>query len=201
MALLLVLFKSFMLRGIVVLVLMLLVNGCNTMATPESFFELSSTYNKEKALQIRFFETSNYHELVSASAAVLQDLGFQVEESEPDVGLLRAVKERSAREWGQEIGRGLIAMIGMVGMKVILMPVDLQQQIVATLTVFPVENNPNRYGARIIFDRKIWKGGGSSGSASIPPGEQRLEIIDEPLIYQEFFSKLSKSVFLEAHQI
>ena len=132
---------------------------------------------------------------------MLQDLGFQVEESEPDVGLLRAVKERSAREWGQEIGRGLIAMIGMVGMKVILMPVDLQQQIVATLTVFPVENNPNRYGARIIFDRKIWKGGGSSGSASIPPGDQRLEIIDEPLIYQEFFSKLSKSVFLEAHQI
>lgn len=193
--------KLFRLRGILGLVFMLLVSGCNPMATPESFFELSSTYNKEKALQTRFFETSNYHELVSASAAVLQDLGFQVEESEPDVGLLRAVKERSAREWGQEIGRVFIAMIGIVGQKVILLPVDLQQQIVATLTVFPVNNNPNRFGARIIFDRKIWKGGGSNGSAEIPPGEQRLEIIDEPLIYQEFFSKLSKSVFLEAHQI
>lgn len=196
-----VLLKLFRLRGILGLVFMLLVSGCNPMATPESFFELSSTYNKEKALQTRFFETSNYHELVSASAAVLQDLGFQVEESEPDVGLLRAVKERSAREWGQEIGRVFIAMIGIVGQKVILLPVDLQQQIVATLTVFPVNNNPNRFGARIIFDRKIWKGGGSNGSAEIPPGEQRLEIIDEPLIYQEFFSKLSKSVFLEAHQI
>ena len=193
--------KSFRLRGFLGLVFMLLVSGCNPMATPESFFELSPTYNKEKALQTRFFETSNYHELVSASAAVLQDLGFQVEESEPDVGLLRAVKERSAREWGQEIGRVFIAMIGIVGQKVILLPVDLQQQIVATLTVFPVNNNPNRFGARIIFDRKIWKGGGSTGSASIPPGEQRLEIINEPLIYQEFFSKLSKSVFLEAHQI
>ena len=193
--------KSFRLRGILGLVFMLLVSGCNPMATPESFFELSPIYNKEKALQTRFFETSNYHELVSASAAVLQDLGFQVEESEPDVGLLRAVKERSAREWGQEIGRVFIAMIGLVGQKVILLPVDLQQQIVATLTVFPVNNNPNRFGARIIFDRKIWKGGGSDGSAEIPPGEQRLEIIDEPLIYQEFFSKLSKSVFLEAHQI
>lgn len=193
--------KSFSLKGILSLVFMLLVSGCNPMVTPESFFELSPTYNKEKALQTRFFETSNYHELVSASAAVLQDLGFQVEESEPDVGLLRAVKERSAREWGQEIGRVFIAMIGIVGQEVILLPVDLQQQIVATLTVFPVNNNPNRFGARIIFDRKIWKGGGSDGSAEIPPGEQRLEIIDEPLIYQEFFSKLSKSVFLEAHQI
>ena len=201
MALLLMFFKSFRLRGLVVLAFMLLVNGCNTMATPESFFELSPTYNKEKALQTRFFETSNYHELESASAAVLQDLGFQVEESEPEVGLLRAVKERSSREWGQEIGRVFIAMLGMVGMKVILMPVDLQQQIVATLTVFPVENNPNRFGARIIFDRKIWKGGGSNGSASLPPGEQRMEIIDDPIVYQEFFSKLSKSVFLEAHQI
>ena len=194
-------FKSFRLRGFVVLISMLLVNGCNSMATPESFCELSPTYNKEKALQTRFFETSNYHELESASAAVLQDLGFQVEESEPEVGLLRAVKERSSREWGQEIGRVFIAMLGMVGMKVILMPVDLQQQIVATLTVFPIQNNPNRFGARIIFDRKIWKGGGSNGSASLPPGEQRMEIIDDPIVYQEFFSKLSKSVFLEAHQI
>ena len=197
----LVFFKSFKLRWFVVLVCMLPINGCNMMATPESFFDLSPTYNKEKALQIRFFETSNYHELVSASAAVLQDLGFQVEESEHEVGLLRAVKERSAREWGQEIGRVFLAMVGMVGGKVILLPVDLQQQIVATLTVFPVNNNTNRFGARIIFDRKIWKGGGSNGSASLPPGEQRLEMIDEPLIYQEFFSKLSKSVFLEAHHI
>jgi len=201
MDLLKVFFKSFKLRGCVVFVVMLFVSGCNTMATPESFFELSPTANKEKALQTRYFETSNYHELVSASAAVLQDLGFQVEESEPEVGLLRAVKERSSREWGQEIGRVFVAMIGMVGMKVVFIPVDLQQQIVATLTVFPVDNNPNRFGARIIFDRKIWKGEGSTGSASIPPGQQRLEIINEPLIYQEFFSKLSKSVFLEAHQI
>ncbi len=64
------------------------------------FLELSSTYNKDKALQSRFFETPNQRELISASAAVLQDLGFQVEESDSHVGVLRAVKERQRKRVG-----------------------------------------------------------------------------------------------------
>jgi len=193
--------NSYKLGALVALGCILLTSGCSRMATPESFFELSPTYNQDKALQTRFFDTSNHGELVSASAAVLQDLGFQIEESEVDVGLLRAVKERSAREWGQEIARTFLMMLGMVGGKVILLPVDLQQQISATLTVSPVNDNPNRFGARIIFHRKIWKGDGYTGNGPILPGEWRLEMIDDKLIYQKFFYKLSKSIFLEAHQI
>jgi len=186
---------------VVIIGIMLFLSGCARMASPESFFELSSTYSKDKALQSRFFETSNQRELISASAAVLQDLGFQVEESESRVGVLRAVKERSAREWGQEIARTFVALIGAMGGKVILLPVDLHQQIAATLTVFPAENDSKKFCSRIIFHRKVWKGDGSDGSSHIPPGEQRLEMINDPVIYQQFFSKLSKSVFLEAHQI
>ena len=54
-------------------------------------------------MQTRLFETANEKELLSASAAALQDLGFQVEESVRAVGFLRATKERSAREYGQYI--------------------------------------------------------------------------------------------------
>jgi hypothetical protein len=44
-----------------------------------------------------------------------------------------------------------------------------------------------------MFYRVVWKGEGS-----IPPGEQRSEMIRDPVLYQQFFAKLSKSVFLEA---
>jgi hypothetical protein len=66
-------------------------------------------------MQTRFFETKDEVELLSASAAVLQDLGFQVEESVRDVGFLRATKERSAREYGQDIGRLFTFLLSLGG--------------------------------------------------------------------------------------
>jgi hypothetical protein len=72
---------------------------------PTEFFELTAESPANKAMQSRLFETDNEKELLSASAAVLQDLGFQIDDIERDVGMMRAVKERSAREHGQDIGR------------------------------------------------------------------------------------------------
>src|SRR5262245_26364393 len=95
-------------RGIFAILTYLLLSGCIRIATPESFFELTPDSAKHKALQTRVFDTSNEKELFSASAAVLQDLGFQIEESEIDAGVLRAAKERSAREAGQEIFQGFM---------------------------------------------------------------------------------------------
>ena len=72
---------------------------------PEAFFELTPESQAHKAAQTRYFETADDIELLSASAAVLQDIGFQVSESAHQVGYLRATKERSARERGQSIAR------------------------------------------------------------------------------------------------
>ena len=107
-----------------------LLSGCVQMPAPkvESFFELTPKSAQHRALQTRMFETSDEKELLSASAAVLQDLGFQVEESVKEVGMLRAAKERGAREYGQEINRALIFLIStasvIVGGDPVLIPVD-----------------------------------------------------------------------------
>jgi hypothetical protein len=153
-----------------------------------------------RAAQTRFFETSDEIELLSASAAVLQDLGFQLEESVRDVGLLRATKERSAREYGQEINRFLLALIG-AGQ----IPVDLQQRVSATLLTRTTDD-PARREVRVTFYRIVWQGDGqrSRGDGTqeyIPPGQQRMQMIRTPEIYQQFFMRLSKAVFLEAHRI
>lgn len=167
----------------------------------ESFLELTPQSARNRAMQTRMFETSDEKELLSASAAALQDLGFQLEESVPDVGLLRAAKERGAREYGQEILQGVILVLGVLGEKTIIIPVDVHQQISATLVTRRSETDSSRYSVRVLFHRSVWKGDGNNGDQYIPPGEQRLEIIDDAEIYQQFFAKLAKSVFLEAHEI
>jgi hypothetical protein len=171
----------------------------------DSFFELSPQTAQNQALQTRMFETTDEKELLSASAAVLQDLGFQIEESISDVGILRAAKERGAREYGQEINQALIALIStasiIVGGTIVMVPVDVHQQINATLTTRRSDTDASRFSVRVLFHRSLWKGDGNVGDQYIAPGQQKMEVILDQKIYQQFFAKLSKSVFLEAHKI
>jgi hypothetical protein len=173
-----------------------------TQTTPIELFVLSPESAANKAMQTRQFETPNTDELLSASAAVLQDLGFQITESVRDLGFLRAAKERSAREYGQEVIRGIVAFLSALGQNgLILIPVDLHQQINASMIARPIQLDDRRQEVRVVFYRLVWKGDGNSGNQTIPPGEQKMEMIRDPMIYQQFFARLSKSVFLEAHKI
>jgi hypothetical protein len=119
----------------------------------------------------------------------------------PDVGMLRAAKERGAREYGQEIMQFIVVVLGAIGGKAVIMPVDVHQQISATLVTRRSETDASRFSVRILFHRSVWKGDGNTGDQHIPPGQQSLEIIKDGKIYQQFFAKLSKGVFLEAHKI
>ena len=181
--------------------------GCVAPTKPEDFFQLSPESPAHKANETRHFETSGETELLSASAAVLQDLGFQVVESVREVGFLRAAKERGAREYGQEITRFLLFLLSLAGSvaggsnAVFLMPVDLHQQINAALVTRPLDEQRSRFEVRILFYRLVWSGSGQSGDQQIAPGEQKMEMIRDALIYQQFFARLSKAVFLEAHKI
>jgi hypothetical protein len=49
-----------------------------------------------------------------------------------------------------------------------------------------------------MFYRVVWKGAGQADRNYLPPGQQKMEKIRDPVIYQQFFAKLSKAVFLEA---
>jgi hypothetical protein len=172
--------------------------GCVTHTEPAELFQLTAETPKHRAMQTRFFETPNEKELLSASAAVLQDLGFQVEESVHEVGFLRATKERSAREYGQYIQQALLLLLSLGKL---MTPVDLHQKIAAGLITRPLNEEATRQEVRIVFYRVIWKGDGQANNQYIPPGEQHMEMVWDPEIYQQFFAKLSKAVFLEAHTI
>ena len=180
------------------LISLVLLTGCVTHTDPAELFQLTAETSKHRAMQTRFFETPNEKELLSASAAVLQDLGFQVEESVREVGFLRATKERSAREYGQYIQRALLVILSLGKL---LNPVDLHQKIAAGLISRPLNQAATRQEVRILFYRVVWKGDGQADRQYIPPGQQHMEMIRDPEVYQQFFAKLSKAVFLEAHTI
>jgi hypothetical protein len=175
--------------------------GCVTHSQPEELFQLTTESAANRAMQTRMFETKDEAELLSASAAVLQDLGFQVEESVREVGFLRAAKERSAREYGQDIGRFFVFLLSsalvLVQQPPIVIPVDLHQKIAAALVTRPINPEATRQEVRIMFYRVVWQGEGSAGRQGIPPGQQRMEMLRDPVMYQTFFAKLSKAVFLE----
>ena len=168
--------------------------GCVTHTQPDAFFQLTPESAAHRSMQTRMFETKDETELLSASAAVLQDLGFQLEESVRGVGFLRATKERSAREYGQEIGRFFLGLLSLGKSRI---PVDFHQKIAAMLIARPIDQKGARQEVRIMFYRVVWKGDGQADRQYLTPGEQRMEMLRDPMMYQTFFAKLSKAVFLE----
>jgi hypothetical protein len=181
--------------------------GCANPTDPSTLFELPPDSAAVKAMQNRRFETSDPNELLSASAAVLQDLGFQISETSRDLGFLRATKERGAREHGQEIVRGLVLFLSLPltvlsrGNAIIVLPVDVHQQINASLVAQPLDDDESQFELRVVFYRLVWQGDGQSGNSYIAPGQQRMEMVRDPEIYQLFFARLHKSIFLEAQKI
>ena len=175
--------------------------GCVAHTQPDELFQLKPESTINRSMQSRLFETKDEAELLSASAAVLQDLGFQVEESVREVGFLRATKERSAREYGQDITRFFVFLLStaliLVQQPPIVIPVDLHQKIAAALVTRPANLEATRQEVRVVFYRVVWKGEGLAGQQGVPPGEQRMEMLRDPVMYQTFFAKLSKAVFLE----
>ena len=155
-------------------------------SVPKEALQLSPDSLQRRQAQTRVFETGDEAEILSASAALLQDLGFTLDESEVDLGVIVASKNRDATEVGQVVGAVAVAVL--FGAR---MAVDDQQRIRAALVTRKLEDRRG-YAVRLTMQRIVWN---TDGQVS------KTEPIDDEQIYQEFFDKLSKSVFLEAQEL
>jgi len=140
--------------------------------------------------QTRRFDTGDEKMILVASSGVLQDLGFTLEESSAGTGLIVASKNRDAVESGQVAGQlVLAALITALGGKAD--PVwERDQRIRISVSTRPT--GPKAVAVRVTFQRVIW---------NTKNQITRVESIEDPTIYQEFFDKLAQSVFLEANAI
>lgn len=152
---------------------------------PREALMLSPESLQNRQLQTRVFETNDEMQLLTASAAVLQDLGFTIDESEVKCGVIVSSRDRDIHDPGEIALKAIAAFFTWT-----VLPHDTHQKVLASLVTRPVDKK--RTAVRITFQHMVWQ------------SDQRMvknEQINDPEIYQEFFSKLSKSVFLTAHEI
>jgi hypothetical protein len=173
-------------RCFALLLPVMLIVSCQPRIPPEALL-LSSESLQERQLQTRVFETNDEGKVLSACAALIQDLGFNIDETQTEVGIIVGSKDRSAVQAGQVVATVLLALLTGVAA-----PIDKNQKMRASVVTKPVGEEGQRISVRVTFQRVVWN---TQGQVTVREG------LRDPQIYQEFFDKLSKSLFLEAQQI
>ena len=143
-----------------------------------------------RAIQTRRFEIQDDVKILDEATQTLQDLGFTVVESSVAAGLLVASKKRDAKESGQ-VAKSVTLMLLLALLGSYTSPMwDEEQEIFVTLIVSPVDNVDEKE-VRVLFDRRIKNNEGVLW---------RAELIEDAEIYQNFFDKLSHSLFVDASE-
>ncbi len=176
-------------KGLMILAVMILIIGCATV--PPHVFLVTPEMLAQRQLETRRYDGVKETDLLSACANVLQDLGFQLENSEPKLGVITVTKQRDATNTGEIITSFILTMLS--GAPV---PYSKDQSIRVALVVRPViDSNGNsmldNHYVRVTFQRKVRR---SDHSIYV-------ETLRDPQLYEGFYEKLSKSVFIEAQKI
>ena len=202
-----------------------LMSGCVAVVPPDAFV-VSEELLGMRQLQSRRFNGITEKDALIASSNVLQDMGYNLENSEVSLGVLSANKQRDATNAGEIVGAVIIALFFGVAS-----PVSKSQSIRVSLVVQPAGSEsaiaqsyagatgatpidaagkalgrlpanqqqpvldaalkPGNYVVRVTFQRVVTRTDNSI----------YVETLKDQEIYQEFFDKLSKSVFIEAQQV
>lgn len=177
--------------GLLFISFLALVAGCATV--PKDALKAGPQSLKQRQLQTRKFDAKSEKDILAASVGVLQDLGFTIRDSESQVGVISASKTADATNPGMTAlavtADILSALAGTYSNNV--QNQDKAQEIRGSVVTMP-SSDTSKMLVRVTFQRVV---------TNVAGQVSRLETIDDPKIYEGFFEKLSKSVFLEAEAI
>ena len=170
------------------------VAGCASI--PKEAYRLPQSSLSEREAQTRTFDVSDDSEILQASVALLQDMEYNVDTIEQPLGVLSASKVVDADSATQKAGLiaadialGILSIIGGTAPSgSAYAGADDEISLKITLVVLPSMAREGQHTARITIQRIL-----------IDKSERVKEVglIEDPLIYQEVFGKLSKSLVLE----
>ena len=159
--------------------------GCAAVSL-EADLNLTPELLQQRQLQTRRFDTTDEQRILATCAALLQDTGFNVEESDTRLGIIAGSKKRDATD---AVQWALFIVGAFFGVSI---PPDDNQIMKVCVTTRPVGESGKQVAVRIVFERIVYN------------TEQRIstiEALSDPKMYQSFFEKLSKAMFLDAHDI
>ena len=171
------------------------VAGCSSVI-PKEAYRLPQSSLSEREAQTRTFDVASDSEILQASVALLQDMEYNVDTIEHPLGVLSASKVVDADSALQKAG--LVAADVVLSILSILSGTipsgsayagaDDEISLKITLVVLPSMAREGQHTARITIQ-----------SVLIDKSERVKEVglIEDPLVYQEVFEKLSKSLVLE----
>jgi hypothetical protein len=167
--------------------------GCqaNNVGAETAALTLAPENLAQHQMEMRQFDTKDEARVLSACAGLLQDLGFSIDDGSAKTAFLVASKDRGAIEAQQVAGQMLlVALAAAAGARAD--PVYDQKQRIRISIVTSASATGTGTIVRATFQRVIWN---NKNQIS------RVETIDEPAIYLQFFEKLSQALFLEAHGV
>ena len=166
--------------------------ACETI--PRNAFRMSESAFEVRELQTREYSAVSDTQVLSASTAVLQDLGYAIDEAEPKLGVVSASKRANATNQLEALGTMTIDGVTCLFSFLLLCngkyygEIDDVQDIRLTLITRPQRESDGDVAVRVTIQRIVWdKKGRLSEQSTVTDGE----------VYAAFFEKLSKAVFLE----
>jgi hypothetical protein len=157
---------------------------------PRDSLQLPAEAAALRELQTRRFDGLAEGRILAASAAVLQDLGFTIDEVETSLGLIVGSKERSAVNDAQVMTAYLLTAISILALSPTAAVYAKRQEIRGSLATTPARagKSGGQTAVRVTFQRVVYDN---------YDHVMRVEQIEAEDLYQEFFDRLSQSVFLE----
>jgi hypothetical protein len=172
-----------------IFIMALLVAGCVQM--PKDSFVVTPELLKQRQIETRRYDGIKEDDLLAACSNVLQDLGFNLDNSETKLGVLTASKQRDATNSGEI---AMVIVLALLGGGPGAYSKD--QTIRVSLVVRPVTDSSgkamaNSHFVRVTFQRIVRKTDNSTYA----------ETLSDDKLFQDFYERVSKSVFLEAQKI
>ena len=121
--------------------------GCG--GIPKEALSMNRLTLEERELQTRLFDTTDERKILSASERVFQKLGFHLDESKTDLGLIVGSQNPDTIKAGHIILRATLA-----GLKNI--PAGYSQKIRISIVTSPAGEDVKRTSVRVNFQRIIW---------------------------------------------
>jgi hypothetical protein len=167
---------------------------------PTTLFTLPSDFLARRQMTTRQFDTNDERKILSASAQVIQDMGFTIDESETKLGLITASRR-------SEIERSTGAAIGHFGLSLLGAAPDRDIEQTISITLVTTKNRAGKgFNVRVEMSRRVdyeVQVVEQQGTRRVVRTERRVrfERIDHQPTFQDFFNRLGQSLFLEGHNI